>query len=261
MSNPYITISQFNQLYDMKVLAQLSNDQQSSDALQTTIQMALDIQAGELESVLSGRVTLPITPQLFPASGSISLIGVPADNSTVTIGDGMMVSVFTFLSGGTATGQVDTSSGDTATIAGILGEVIGVSGLNLDVQENVTAVLLQNLKPGTDGNVAITTTSASVIPMGMKGGASSMPLILTKLVGVGAVRRMFARRGDLPPAIQADIEWADSWIAKFIATLVQIPGVPPAVTPMLIDSNFVDGRSQWDHFMGTCESPTGPTHG
>lgn len=66
MSNAYATTAQFYILYDVRTVAQLSNDANSSEAVATTIQTLLDMQASELESSLYGFVGLPLTVTPIP---------------------------------------------------------------------------------------------------------------------------------------------------------------------------------------------------
>jgi phage gp36-like protein len=61
MSNPYCTIAQLYDMYDLRAVANLSNDTNSTSPLVSRIQNILDMQAGEMESYLSGRVTLPLS--------------------------------------------------------------------------------------------------------------------------------------------------------------------------------------------------------
>lgn len=255
--NPYITTAQFQAMYDIRVTATLSNDQNSNSVAIATVQFMLDMQASELDSFLNGRFTLPITPPQIPASGIIALTAIPADNSTITISDGFISVTFTFLSGGVATNQVNTASGNTATIAGIFATVIGKSGLNIAAGENGNAVSLVNKLPGVAGNVAMTTTSAALTISGMAGGEYQMPLILTKWVGVTAAARMYARRNDRPKGIDADVAAAMQWRADIIAGIIGIPGVPFANVPILQDSNFPQGQSEFDYVFGSAPSPTG----
>jgi phage gp36-like protein len=60
MSNAYCTSAQFFTFYDIRLFSQLSNDSNSRNANQTTIQFLLDVQASELESYLAGRFALPL---------------------------------------------------------------------------------------------------------------------------------------------------------------------------------------------------------
>src|ERR1700735_720368 len=69
MANIYCTTSQLFDMFDMRSMSQLSSDTDSVSALTTRIQNLLDIQAGVLESYLSGRVALPLTP---PVSGVLT---------------------------------------------------------------------------------------------------------------------------------------------------------------------------------------------
>lgn len=68
MSNTYCTLSQLNSLHDARVVAQLSNDANSTTATDSVVQLLLDIEASNLDTVLAGRVSpVPMTspPALF----------------------------------------------------------------------------------------------------------------------------------------------------------------------------------------------------
>jgi len=59
MSNVYATVAQFSMLYDVRVSAQLSNDQNSSNSNNAVIQFMLDMEASAMDCVLNGRVAIP----------------------------------------------------------------------------------------------------------------------------------------------------------------------------------------------------------
>lgn len=61
MANDYCTIAQFQMIYDSRVMDELSNDTDSTVGNDTNIQFLLDLAASELDSILSGRYTLPLT--------------------------------------------------------------------------------------------------------------------------------------------------------------------------------------------------------
>jgi len=65
-ANPYCSVQQLGMLYDIRSVSQLSNDKNSRQANQPNIQFILDVQAGELESVLYGRYDLPSVWALNP---------------------------------------------------------------------------------------------------------------------------------------------------------------------------------------------------
>ena len=62
MDNPYCNTTQFAQLYDSRVINELSDDTGSATVTPsaTTIQFWLDVAASELESLLANRWALPL---------------------------------------------------------------------------------------------------------------------------------------------------------------------------------------------------------
>lgn len=268
MSNPYCNLPQLFALFDERVQLQLSGDQNTQQGKMANLQFLLDMQAAELESYLDGRVALPVPFTTVPATGMASIVSIPADNSTVTIGDGISAGIFTFLSGGTGLNQVNTSTGNAWDIAALWAAAINQAGLSIVAQSRLYSVALINTSmptkvppSGYAGNVPITSTAgSSIVIRGMIGGTAQVSLVLTKWVGLTAVMRTFGRRADMPPAIKAGADWADSWIKLFMDARVNIPGVPPASIPLLSDSDFPSGESRWDYVYGQFPSPTGTTN-
>lgn len=54
-ANPYCSVAQLGDLYDLRVLGMLSNDNSSKTVLQSRVQLLLDMQASEMESHVDGR--------------------------------------------------------------------------------------------------------------------------------------------------------------------------------------------------------------
>lgn len=263
--NPYCSVAQLFALYDSRTLLQLSGDQNSAAGQPANIQTLLDLEAGELNTYLNGRFSLPIPLLTVPAVGMASFVSVPADNTTTTIGDGKNVAVFTYLNGGTALGQINTATGNTSDIAAILAAAVNVAGISVQAQARLFSVALVNtVVPGANppsgyaGNVPIITTSPAVQVSGMMNGSTKAPDPLTKLVAVPTAARLFARRNDRPKQISDDMKWRDDWLKLLLLGAVSIPGVPFAAQPRLEDSNFPQGSSFFDYVYGTFPSPTSP---
>ena len=119
-------------------------------------------------------------PRAARATGTITFTGVPVDDSTITIDDGLNAAVtFTFDVDGSGTGgpAVDVSaSGMTAAlVAAALQDAIqdelGDGDLLVDATVSGAVVTLESRTPGTAGNVTITssgTTNATL--SGLSGG-------------------------------------------------------------------------------------------
>lgn len=60
MSNAYATISQFYDRHDARSMAQLSNDRGDGTVLNQRIQNLLDSEASFVDSILTGRYSLPL---------------------------------------------------------------------------------------------------------------------------------------------------------------------------------------------------------
>lgn len=231
--NPYASIEDILRFGDSRTLLQLSGDQNLSQGQRSNIQFGLDLAAGELESLICTRTSLPIAAQAVPAQGTVALTGIPADNSTLTLSDGITTIPFTYLSGGTGMTQIDTASANEGTITGIAGTKVRNSGLALSTTESGVVLTLTNVANGTIGNVAITTTSPLVMVSGMAGGATQMPQILTLWVLSKAVESMFGRRSSLPENWRMRIAWADRWAQMYMKRLVSIPGAGWSAEPAL----------------------------
>lgn len=224
-TNPYASVEDLLRTKDSRTAFQLSGDQDLKPGQRANIQFALDCAAGELESSLYGRVPLPLPVARVPASGQVTVTGVPADSSTITLSDGLTAATLTFLSGGSAITQINTASGIPATIAALIGAALPLNKLGIQ-SENVGIVLaLQNVGSGPQGNVQIVTTSPLVSAVGMSGGGLQIPFILKKWVCAKACEALFARRSDMPEQIRQSIEWADKWISDWRNRVVSIPGI------------------------------------
>lgn len=60
MANPYCSQNDLFAMYDQRVMLNLSGDKNASQGDLGNVQTLLDIQAGDLEAVLSGRYPLPL---------------------------------------------------------------------------------------------------------------------------------------------------------------------------------------------------------
>ena len=256
--NAYASISDLFTQYDQRTMLGLSGDQNLSEGNRANVQRMLDMQAGELDTYLNGRVALPLPLITVPATGTASIVAVPPDNSTVSLSDGVRSAVFTFLSGGIGVNQVNTATGDITDIAANYAGVINLANMQVIAQSQSYAVAIVNnttygqIPPsGYAGNVPMVSSTSACIVSGMSGGSAQGPLVLVKWVLATTARRLFARRADLPDAIKADAEWADKWIDMFMNGSVTIPGSPPSVMPTLQDSDSFNGFSEWDRIFGT----------
>ena len=91
--------------------------------------------------------------------------------------------------------------------------------------------------------------------------SGTIPMVVTKWVLATAARRLFARRTTMPKEVEADAAWADEWIKLLMENKIGIPGISRVSQPTLQDSNFVDGRSEFDWIFGGSPSLTGPSGG
>jgi hypothetical protein len=87
------------------------------------------------------------------------------------------------------------------------------------------------------------------------GATKPMPLAISKWVGVTTTIRMYGRRTDRPKQLDAEEEWAKTFLDKLIIYAVTIPGVNVTMAPMLQDSDFYNGYSQFDNVFGQCSPP------
>ena len=81
------------------------------------------------------------------------------------------------------------------------------------------------------------------------------PLFLTNWVAVMGVNFLFGRRNDLPKNLKLQVQRCEEWLIDFRNRKVGIPGLSRA-QPELVDSNYTDGRSQFDHFPYFDRRPT-----
>lgn len=224
-TNPYASVEDLLRSKDARSVFQLSGDQNLPQGQRANVQFHLDTAASELESSLYGRVPIPLPVRTVPASGQLTITGVPADNQTLMISDGILAPTLTFLSGGMAITQINTASADPATIAGLIGAALPLNKLGIQ-SENVGIVLaLQNLAVGPQGNVAIATNSPFVQFVGMSGGGMQIPFILKKWVCAKAFESLIGRRSDMPEQVKQAIAWADEWMEDWRMRKVAIPGI------------------------------------
>jgi len=125
----------------------------------------------------------------------------------------------------------------------------------------------QNTSQGNPTNIQfLLDMCASILDSALTGRynlplSTPVPLVLTWYVVTKTAARLYGRRSDLPKQIVADNQAADDWMKALIETgSVQLPGIPPAATPRLQDSNFPQGSSEFDGVFGTPVSPFGPTN-
>ncbi len=223
--NPYASIEDVLRSKDARTAFGLSGDQNLPQGQRSNIQFALDNAAGELESSLYGRVPLPLPVPRVAASGQITVNGVPSNAQNLFISDGLLDATLIFTNSPSAITDIDTSSANAATIAGLIGAAIPLNRIGISAQ-NVGRVLnLQNDASGVEGNVAITTTAPLVSVVGMSGGGLQVPFVLRKWVCAKACESLFGRRSDLPEQIRQSIVWADKWMEDWRMRKVSIPGV------------------------------------
>lgn len=241
---------------DKRTALQLSGDQNTDTGTPQNLQFILDLEASKLDGYLNGRINFPINPPVTFSNGTAAILSVPADSSTLTLSDGVTSIPFTFLSGGTGATQIDTASGIEATIAGVASTIVNASGLNLFTQAAGIILQIVNKKGGTAGNVAITTTSSAVQVTGMSGGTTAIPLVFTEYVISMTRGALFMRRADMPDAVKADMDKWEGWLNNFMLGLISVPGTTSTAQPVLVDSNWPAGQSDFDGIFGTPISPT-----
>jgi hypothetical protein len=100
------------------------------------------------------------------AVGSLSFGIVPTQGDTVTIPNGVTSVTYTFTTTPSLPTDIDISSGNTSTIAGLIGTAITGSALNINVGVSGSLVNLGNNVAGTAGNVLITQTGTMGIGLG-----------------------------------------------------------------------------------------------
>lgn len=67
MSNPYLTVAQFNLLYDVRTSTELSDDTGAGTGNDAATQLIVDLAASEVDTLLQGRYGLPLVPATIPA--------------------------------------------------------------------------------------------------------------------------------------------------------------------------------------------------
>jgi hypothetical protein len=154
-----------------------------------------------------------------PAIGTISLTGSaqPTDGEVVTVSDGFQIVVFEFDNDASVlAGHVPVTIGGTALatmlnlISALNHSVLALSTVNgtvTDPKANIT-----NLRPGTGGNVAITTDGVAVGVTGMAGGTNATTGIQDPQIGLGTIP-------------EGDVDWMQDFaVARAKQILTRIRG-------------------------------------
>jgi phage gp36-like protein len=90
---------------------------------------------------------------------------------------------------------------------------------------------------------------------------ATVPMVLTKWVLATAYKVLYGRRGQAPPQIKADVEWAEAWTEKLVEGKVNVPGLSRQTDAALDSSDYVDGRSRFDHLFGIGPTSTSTSRG
>lgn len=85
----------------------------------------------------------------------------------------------------------------------------------------------------------------------------TVPIFIKMFIADLGVYRMYGRRTDMPDYVKTAGQKAMDWLQNFMAGGVTIPGASQTI-PVLQDSDFLDGRSQWDWTLGTFPLPGSP---
>lgn len=83
--------------------------------------------------------------------------------------------------------------------------------------------------------------------------SGTIPLVITKWVGVTAMRRFFARRNDEPKQVSSDAIWADEWIKALMENRIGLPGVSRTAIPQ----NVAGHKFHCDDHAATISEPPG----
>jgi phage gp36-like protein len=74
-----------------------------------------------------------------------------------------------------------------------------------------------------------------------------IPLILTKLVAIMAVKSAFAHRTEIPDGVARDIEWCDKFLEDLRLGTRSIPGIDRNNSPSLLATPSTSGKSRFDN--------------
>lgn len=72
---------------------------------------------------------------------------------------------------------------------------------------------------------------------------TSVPLVLTRWVATKAAESFFSRRGDLPKAVKAAVDWANQWIKDFDEGEVSLDGVQRSGSDALENDHYQNCRT------------------
>ena len=79
MANPYLSLPNYYLLSDMRTVKDLSNDQSSAVGNSAATQYIIDVCASQVDTVLAGRITLPIPTPPGPPLFLAGLVAALAD--------------------------------------------------------------------------------------------------------------------------------------------------------------------------------------
>lgn len=87
-------------------------------------------------------------------------------------------------------------------------------------------------------------------------GSTPIPLVITRLVCVGAIEIGYGRRVDVPKGVERDFKWKMDYLEKLVEGVLSIPKVGRANAPTLDSSQFKDGSSITDNIFWLGFPPT-----
>lgn len=214
MANPYASLLDLADRYDVRTVYELSNDANVPDVEFRRVNRLLDAAAAELESTLYGFWALPLVIN----AGSIT--NAVAVNATTF--------VCSQIPGGVYVGQRI---------------VVGPDASSAPASANPPEIVQIESISGSAPTITVTITGSGQSQAGQSGGFSfahnanapigTVPLVCTDYVCAMAAHTLFGRRAKRPEGLDADVKDKRQWIEDLRSGLASIPGIDRSIQPQI----------------------------
>jgi phage gp36-like protein len=252
--NPYCDFTQFVQRYDERTVREISGDDDDTTGKPENVEELLDDAAGELDSSLEGRWSIPFLPR----QNAIQQLIVDATGGTYTLEylgsltaaiafDALPAVIIAALEAlpQIQIGDIDVQGGVGAGGGGTPYFIEFKERLGFESQPNL--ITDPALLTGGAGTAIVTTVVL---------GNTGPPKVLTRWVASRTAGTLFGRRADIPDNVRAEATWADRWIERLEDGKVSLPKVVRSNIAELDSSEAFDGTSIADCILGLDSGPT-----
>jgi hypothetical protein len=217
MANPYASIIELADRFDLRAVRQLSNDDNQPDGDMRRINRILDAAASELESSLYGIWPLPLMINIGGILSSVAVNGLSFQVAQVPTG--MSVGSRIVL------GPDASAAPATANPPEIV-EIVSISGSAPTITVTITG----------SGQSSAGQSGGFSFPHNTLAPISTVPGKLSDVVAILAGDKLFGRRATRPEGLDKDIEAVRKWIDEVRDGIVSIPGIERGNLPAIYDA-------------------------